>query len=208
MGRSAQSARPPGRQIASRGGNRRDSAVDADSRARHAPSPVTDPQAAVDPSDSWESIANNLAQRYPGQKPSILFCLWKLQQNPEASLRDFRDEARMRSIPLAGRSLHSARVLLGLAEPATRRPATPRAAEPDAPPTRPATRPATRSPARPAARPAARPTARPTAKPAAGIEGTLLAAVRRMQSDAGAESERLRAAMRAAITVLERALEA
>ena len=39
------------------------------------------------------------------------------------------------------------------------------------------------------------------------IEDTLLAAVRRIQTDAGQQAERLRLAVREAITILERALD-
>ena len=149
---------------------------------------MTDTQAAPEPTESWDSVAATLADRFPGQKPGILFCVWKLQQNPEASLRDFRDEARMRGLALAGRSLHSAKVLLGLAEPSKRRPIG--------------------AGGKAAPKPAAAARTKSPGTGEAAIEDSLMAAVRRMQTDAGAEAERLRRAMREAIAVLERALDA
>ncbi|MCA8974960.1 MAG: hypothetical protein KDC98_09575 [Planctomycetes bacterium] len=146
---------------------------------------MTAPSAAG-PTDSWESISAALQDRYPGQRPSVLFCLWKLQQDPAASLRDFRDEAEARDIPIAGRALHSAKVLLGLSEPSTRRKKGPK----------------------PAMATAVRKRGAATATDGKGsIEDTLLAAVRRIQTDAGQQAERLRLAVREAITILERALD-
>lgn len=44
----------------------------------------TNPPAA----DTWDGILANLRRRYPGQKDSVLFCIYKLQQNPDLTLRD------------------------------------------------------------------------------------------------------------------------
>lgn len=160
----------------------------------HRATAVTEqPEAAVDQgpiADTWEAMLEILRSRYPGQKDSVLFCIHKLQQNPELSLRDFRAEAELHGIPMAGRSLHSARQLLGLV----------------------------REPA--AADTAAAPTAEPTANvphrtrrqrrreehDGGSLEAQVIAAVRQIQDNAGANVERLRAGIREAIRVLQRAL--
>jgi hypothetical protein len=139
--------------------------------------------------DTWEGILAALRRRYPGQKDSVLFCIHKLQQDAALTLRDFRAEAELHRIPMAGRSLHSARVLLGLvkAEPAA--PALP-----------------TLAPLERAMRPRPRATLAPD-DGGASIETKVMAAVRQIQSAAGAESDQLRAAIRQAIAILQRALD-
>ncbi len=138
--------------------------------------------------DTWEGILAALRRRYPGQKDSVLFCIYKLQHNAELTLRDFRAEAELHGIPMAGRSLHSARVLLGLqrAEPAP----APAPALPDL-----------RLPPRAERHPRAK-----RADDDGGIETKVLAAVRQIQTAAGAEADQLRAAIRQAIVILQRAL--
>jgi hypothetical protein len=149
---------------------------------------VTDSELSPAPAaDTWDGILAALRRRYPGQKDSVLFCIYKLQQNAELTLRDFRAEAELHGIPMAGRSLHSARLLLGL----QRAEAAPVAALPDL-----------RTPPR-AERPVRR--ARET-DGGQGIEERVLAAVRQIQSAAGADADGLRAAIRQAIAVLQRAL--
>ena len=91
----------------------------ADSPVSPTPTPEAD-------ADGWDALLAALRRRYPGQKDSVLFCVHKLSQDAELTLRDFREEARLHGIPMAGRALHSARVLLGLApanKPATANPA-------------------------------------------------------------------------------------
>ena len=145
--------------------------------------------------DTWEGILANLRRRYPGQKDSVLFCINKLQQNPDLTLRDFRAEAELYGIPMAGRSLHSARLLLGLVKEEKAEPVADRVREALAPLIRPARRP------------------RAKAEPAPDHEGVsietqVLAAVRQIQTAAGAEAETLRAAIKQAITILQQALGA
>ena len=72
-------------------------------------------------SRGWDDAIATLRRRYPDASDGILFCVHKLQQDPTLSLRDFRKEAQLYKIPLGGRSLHSARVLLGLEKPAAKR---------------------------------------------------------------------------------------
>lgn len=151
---------------------------------------MTDPEPSNPPAaDTWEGILAALRRRYPGQKDSVLFCIYKLQNNAELTLRDFRAEAELYGIPMAGRSLHSARVLLGLQKEA---PAVARQAV-DAVDIEPPVRVRTRAP-------------RLVDDGGASIETKVIAAVRQIQSAAGEESEQLRAAIRQAIAILQRAL--
>ena len=161
--------------------------------------------------ESWDDARERLAAYYPAATDGVLFCVYKLLQDPECSLRDFRDEAATRGVGLSGRSLHSAKVLLGKAEPATRRPKKPAREEVEddeedfeAPAPRP------RAQAQPA--PATRRRA-PRAAPAPRLDGTtpveeaLRKAVQQMQDAAQAENDRLRDAIREAIDVLRSALD-
>ena len=131
---------------------------------------------------AWEQAREGLAAEFPNAKEGILFCVWKLRQDPNLTLRDFRDEAQLRSVSLGGRSLHSAKVLLGWEEPSKRRPNRSR----------------TKHEAR-----------LPDQAPRRGdeIERQLLDNVRQIQELADAEATRLRSAIREAIAVLERALD-
>lgn len=136
------------------------------------------------PADTWEAILENLRRRYPGQKDSVLFCIYKLQQNPDLTLRDFKEEAALHGIPTAGRALYSAKGLLGLLKPEAPAPA---AAPAPAPPRR-------------------RVRAPEADDGGASIESKVVAAVRQIQTAAGAETEQLRAAVRQAIALLQRAI--
>jgi hypothetical protein len=150
---------------------------------------VTASETDIPPSaDSWEGILANLRRRYPGQKDSVLFCINKLQQNSELTLRDFRAEAELYGIPMAGRSLHSARMLLGLIKEST-----PSSAPPEVAPLSKIVR-------------KAKPGTADDDAAGNSIETKVLAAVRQIQSAAGADSENLRQAIRQAIAILQRAL--
>lgn len=136
--------------------------------------------------DSWEGILETLRRRYPGQKDSVLFCIYKLQTNPDLTLKDFAAEAKLYGIPTAGRALHSARLLLGLIKEA------PAAAEPVF-----------------EELPVARRRRERTPEPddgGASIETKVLAAVRQIQTAASSEAEQLRSAIRQAIAILQRAV--
>ena len=150
---------------------------------------MTDPDIMAPAADTWEGILAALRRRYPGQKDSVLFCIYKLQHNPELTLRDFRAEAELHGIPMAGRSLHSAKVLLGIVRTET---AAPEPAEEPVP---------TAAPARTRRAAGAEP------DQGSSIESRVVAAVRQIQSAAGAESDQLRAAIRQAIAILQRALD-
>lgn len=155
--------------------------------------PVTDSTPSENPgqaADSWPATLEELRARHPGQKDSVLFCVHKLQQDSAVGLPDLRDEAAERGIPMAGRALHSAKVLLGMAE------AKPRGASR----TRDASRTRNKRPSQSEASPSPR-----TA--AVGIEDQVLSAVRQIQSAAGAEADRMRQAIRDAIAILQAALD-
>ena len=157
-------------------------------------------QAEPDPApstDTWEGILANLRRRYPGQKDSVLFCLHKLHSNPELGLPDFSEEAALHGIPMAGRALHSAKVLLGLAS------VKPRISKPKAVPSSAAS---SESSELERNEPRVR-RIREASSDHGSIETKVLDAVRQIQSAAGAEAERLRAALRQAITILQDALD-
>ena len=147
---------------------------------------MTEPEVAPPTTDTWEGILETLSRRYPGQKNSVLFCIYKLQQNPDVTLRDFRAEAELHGIPVGGRTLHSAKGLLGLLKAASPAP-----------------------PAEAAATATQRRRQRASEADSASdsIENKVLAAVRQIQSTAGAEAEQLRAAIRRAIAILQQALD-
>lgn len=158
----------------------------------------TNPPAA----DTWDGILANLRRRYPGQKDSVLFCIYKLQQNPDLTLRDFRAEAELYGIPMAGRALHSARGLLGLRQDEPKPRATAAAAETTE-------RDELAADALPRLARAERRRVREERAAAGGdgsIETQVLAAIRQIQNKAGGEADHLRAAMRQAIAILQRAL--
>ena len=79
----------------------------------------TAPQPAPS-ADDWQARLATLREQHPGQKDSILFCVHKLEQDSTVGLRDIRDEAARLGVPVAGRALHSAKLLLGLAAPKPR----------------------------------------------------------------------------------------
>lgn len=167
----------------------------------------------------WDEAVASLRERFPGKTEGILFCAHKLLSDPEAKLPDFRGEAGLRGIELSGRSLHSAKVLLGLAAPSVRRspkkPATTEGSDPrvteetadESPRARTAStsKPATTSRATTASKSTRRTPGSPAimASPSEALE----AAVRHIQNAAREEAESLRDAMRSAIEILQDALD-
>ncbi len=158
---------------------------------------TSEPEAPPAARDPWELALERLRARFPDATTGTLFCVHKLELDPQLGLRDFRDEASLRGIPLSGRSVHSAKVLLGMERPSVRRMKPPaREAEPvdEAPPR-----------ARPKPQ---RRFASSDGGSADSLEATLVAAVQQLQSEATARSQRLRAAIENAIELLRDALEA
>jgi hypothetical protein len=152
--------------------------------------PAAAPPALPTALDEWEQIFDGLRQRFPGASPGVLFCIHKLQQNPDLKLRDFKEEAALHRVPLSGRSYHSARVMLGLERAAPR----PRKRQADA-------------------EEGAESTALSDLAEvlgdaeAGGAESPLIAALRRYQSEHAAEMERLRAGIRQAIDLIDAVLD-
>jgi hypothetical protein len=146
-------------------------------------------------------MLDTLRRRYPGQRDSVLFCIHKLQQNRDLTLRDFRDEAALHGIRMAGRALHSARILLGLVKAEAKRPAAKAAAAgPDPADAR--GDPLGDAPRR---QPGRRRGNEPDEH--GSIEHKVLQAMHQMRSAASAEADGLRAAIKKAIELLQAAIE-
>ena len=79
-------------------------------------------KSAPDSADALDKLITPLRNRFPQATDGTLFCVHKLLQNPHTTIPDFRQEAALYGIGIGGRSLHSAKVLLGLAEEAPRKP--------------------------------------------------------------------------------------
>lgn len=120
----------------------------------------------------------------------MLFCIYKLQQNPDLTIRELKPEADLHQIPMAGRALHSAKGLLGLLKEAP-------SVQPAAP---------IMNTASDAMRHRRERRAAAAADDGSSIEETVLAAVRQIQSSASQQTDQLRAAVRQAIAILQRAL--
>lgn len=69
----------------------------------------------------WQGVRESLASEYPDATDGTLFCIYKLMENPETTIPEFRDEAKRVGISIGGRALHSARVSLGHAAPSARK---------------------------------------------------------------------------------------
>lgn len=135
---------------------------------------------------SWDAAFAALKARYPKAKDSIVFCIHALQANPEIALDDLKAQAAMHGIRVTAASVNAAKRLMA-----------PEAAS-DA---------QDAEPAPVAAKPKAR-RGRP-ARAAAGemdAEAMLRQVVAKMQAQGGKEAERLRAAIRKAVAVLEAAV--
>lgn len=81
-----------------------------------------DPKPAPVRLDDWESSISGLTTRFPGVKIGTLFCIYKVQLDRDVEFRDVLGEAGLRDIPLSGRSMHQAKVLLGIEAPRPRAP--------------------------------------------------------------------------------------
>lgn len=150
---------------------------------------MTEPETPTNSiAQDWNEILDTLRRRYPGNRDSTLYCIFKLQQNPDLGLRDLRDEAELHGLVLAGRSLHSARMLLGLESAAQPKAAPAVAAAPN--------RPAHRQRRQAAQREGDH-----------SIEDRVIHAVRQIQDAAGAQTQRLRAAIKQAVAILQDALD-
>lgn len=152
---------------------------------------------ATEPS-SWDNEMAALRKRYPKASDGILFCVFKLLQNPELTIRDFRDEALLHGIRIGGRAIHSAKVLLGMEKPSVRRAniktSTPRMQTEGSSTDLTSTETTVQ-------------VARPKSQADGEVESSLISAIQQIQNAATADSRRLREAMRRAVDVLQRALD-
>ena len=136
--------------------------------------------------NGWDRIFASLRRKFPSASEGILFCVHKLQQDSELRLTNFRDEAKLHGISLGGRSLHSAKVLLGLEQPSVRRSRKNTSESPE---------PGHFNRRREEA-----------ALDSTSAENTLIEAVKQIQEAATSESKELRQAIRQAVEILQRAL--
>ncbi|MHC5065155.1 MAG: hypothetical protein ACYTG5_14405 [Planctomycetota bacterium] len=139
--------------------------------------------------DGWDRAFANLRKKFPSASEGILFCVHKLQQDSHLRLTDFRDEAKLHGITLGGRSLHSAKVLLGMEKPSVRRSKKDIAEQSNG------TVQFSRSRAE-------------ATLDSAAAQDTLIDAVKRIQDAATMESQTLRKAISDAVEILQKALRA
>lgn len=92
-------------------------------RADNPASPMTKKPLPPMRLDDWESSIPVLMSRFTNVKIGTLFCIYKIQIDPDIEFKTVQGEALLRNIPLSGRSMHQAKVLLGLEAP---RPSAPR----------------------------------------------------------------------------------
>lgn len=160
--------------------------------------PAQPEQTAQQPTDEWARIFEGLRQRFPGASEGVLFCIHKLQQNPDVKLRDFKEEAALHGVSLSGRSHYSARVMLGL--------------EPPPPPRgKKAAAEAEEGDGDGHEAPSSRARSTRPGRGAAGAgedeeENPAIAALRRFQREQTEEVERLRQSIREALAVIDEAL--
>lgn len=158
---------------------------------------------------NWNDAVEGLRERFPGTKDSILFCVHKLEQDASLGLKEMREEATEAGISLAGRSLHSAKVLLGMGEPAVRKP---RAAKAEAAETTAAEAPEAeprkrRGRPKGSGRKPAAPRERSNGNGSfSSIENQMLGAIRQIHESAAKQNANLVAAVEEAIAVLQAAL--
>ena len=135
----------------------------------------------------WTAAFQNLKARYPKVREPIVVALHILQQNPDIALDDAKARAALHGVRITAASVSAAQRLLSRQDGAP---------APETPKPTVAAKPAT-------------PRARRPAKVAApiNIEDVVRDAVTRISAKGAADAERLRNAMRNAITALEAALE-
>lgn len=160
---------------------------------------------------NWNDAVEGLRERFPGTKDSILFCIHKLEQDASLGLKEMREEATEAGISLAGRSLHSAKVLLGMGEPVTRKPRAAKAAEGDE---KPAAEAGEEAPKKRRGRPKGSGKKAPVARERSNgngsfhsIENQMLGAIRQIHEAAAKQNAALVAAVEEAIAVLQSALK-
>ena len=145
---------------------------------------TSDEPTATPAEQSWDASMAALRNQFPKASEGILFCVFKLQQSPDLTIKDFRDEAALHGIKIGGRAIHSAKVLLGMEKPSIRRTARDMASlrsERSAPVL--------------------------DFNNGDSVENSLISAVQQIQEAATSESRRLRTGISMAIQILQRALD-
>ncbi len=175
------------------------------------PHPVPTRESIV---SNWNDAVEALRERFPGTKDSILFCIHKLEQDASLGLKEMREEATEAGISLAGRSLHSAKVLLGMGEPVTRKPKVAKDESADEAPA--AADSGEEAPKKRRGRPKGSGKKAPVARERASSSGTgachssenrMLGAIRQIHDAAAKQNAALVAAVEEAIAVLQAALK-
>jgi hypothetical protein len=165
---------------------------------------------------NWNDAVEALRERFPGTKDSILFCIHKLEQDASLGLKEMREEATEAGISLAGRSLHSAKVLLGMGEPVTRKPRAAKDEDESADEAPAAADSGEEAPKKRRGRPKGSGKKAPVARERASssgnssfhsIENQMLGAIRQIHDAAAKQNAALVAAVEEAIAVLQAALK-
>lgn len=141
---------------------------------------------------TWDAAFAALKARYPTAKDSIVFCMHALQNCPDIGVDDLKAQAAMHNIRVTAASVTAAKRLMS-PEPA-------RATAPAA---------TTQTVPAPAAAPAVaeRPRRRVRAPaPEVDAEALIRQVVGRLQTQSSAEADKLRDAMRKAISLLQTAV--
>jgi hypothetical protein len=177
---------------------------------------MPDADAVPAPPSPWDLEFEHLRQRFPGAKPSVLFCVHAFMQRPDINIADLKAQAQMHGLKVSVGSWVAARQLLS--PPATRaaRPdPAPAAEDPprvsaataEAPPSQPTAVAAADESAVLANPPTEAPPKAITADDAEGpIERMVRLVVAGVQAAGDAKAERLRTAIREALAVIEAAL--
>ena len=177
------------------------------------PHPVPTRESIV---SNWNDAVEALRERFPGTKASILFCIHKLEQDASLGLKEMREEATEAGISLAGRSLHSAKVLLGMGEPVTRKPRAAKDEDESADEAPAAADSGEEAPKKRRGRPKGSGKKAPVARERASssgngsfhsIENQMLGAIRQIHDAAAKQNAALVAAVEEAIAVLQAALK-
>lgn len=150
------------------------------------PLPTTTPSPKAN-TGTWDAAFTALKARHPKAKDSIVFCIHALRANPEIGLDDLKAQAAMHGIRVTGASVTAAKRLMV---------PTPAKGAQDAVDAE--------TPAKPKVR-----RGRPARAGAGDLdaEAMLRQVVAKMQAQGGKDAERLRAAIRKAVHLLNRALE-
>ncbi|MFQ5473305.1 MAG: hypothetical protein ACE5FA_10535 [Dehalococcoidia bacterium] len=140
----------------------------------------------ANPTDDWDTQFAGLQTRFPKVKDTILLAFHVLQQDPDIALDDLKARAKLHGLRVTAATVSAARRLLDRNPATDGAVATAQRKEAKAKPRNTRQRRATQAPV--------------------DVEALVRRTVAKIEDQAGAEAERLRAAMRKAIAVLEGAV--